>query len=112
MKSKYLLPAGSGIEWSDFFRLAANNNVGRRMYQPYINATNDAGHAMEDLVRDLLGAVEYVPANRYEFGLTGDEFTMAVNTLAHVVAERRTEGEDYWRFVIGNCRRLMKEGLA
>ena len=114
MNKKYLLPLGSGIEWADVFRLCGNNCIGRRKYQPYINAHSDPGHCLEDLINDFLDPDNYVMANRYEFQMIEQEFNMAVDTLARAVAEKRNKPDEpvsYWRLVIGNCRRLMREGL-
>ena len=116
MNHEYLLPRKSGIEWSDVYRLASNNNIGRRRYQPYINTHDDAGHCLEDLINDLLDQQTYVMANRYEFGAISDaEFAEIINTLAQTVAEKRGKDDEpfeYWRLVIGNCRRLMAEAMA
>lgn len=113
--NKYMLPAGSAIEWDDVFRLAGNNCIGRKKYQPYVNANTDPGHCLEDLINDFLDPDNYVMANRYEFQMTEQEFNQVVDTLARDIAERRGKPDEpvkYWRMVVGNCRRLMQEAMV
>lgn len=107
-----MIPLRSAFSWDDFYRFATNNNIGRKIYQPFINDHHDAGRALGALADSMGG--EYFPANYwkicYNYGLTQEQYFSAVDAIAQdLTNQRNSESEPYkyWEFVVNNCYLVM-----
>lgn len=110
-------PVGSSITFDDVYRFCGNNYIGRREYQPYIDANNDAGTCLVGLVTDFSLEDRYIPANLYiacqKYGLKYPEYNATVELMAKDIAAKQRNGFSsegdaiiFWTFCINNSFEL------